>query len=220
MRLLQNYPPPDDPGVRGRLNECLETILNKAQEPPKSKKVQHSNAKNAVLFEAISLIIHNDSEPNLLVRACNQLGQFLSHRETNLRYLALESMCLLATSEFSHEAVKKHQETVINALKTERDVSVRQRAVDLLYAMCDRTNSEDIVLEMLTYLETADYSIREEMVLKVAILAEKYATDYKWYVDVILNLIRLAGDYVSEEVRKKKIYVLRLDNRIDASFKE
>ena len=208
LRLLQNYPPPDDPGVRGRLNECLETILNKAQEPPKSKKVQHSNAKNAVLFEAISLIIHNDSEPNLLVRACNQLGQFLSHRETNLRYLALESMCLLATSEFSHEAVKKHQETVINALKTERDVSVRQRAVDLLYAMCDRTNSEDIVLEMLTYLETADYSIREEMVLKVAILAEKYATDYKWYVDVILNLIRLAGDYVSEEVWYRVIQIV------------
>jgi len=208
LRLLQNYPPPDDQGVRGRLNECLVTILNKAQEPPKSKKVQHSNAKNAVLFEAISLIIHNDSEPNLLVRACNQLGQFLSHRETNLRYLALESMCLLATSEFSHEAVKKHQETVINALKTERDVSVRQRAVDLLYAMCDRTNSEDIVLEMLTYLETADYSIREEMVLKVAILAEKYATDYKWYVDVILNLIRLAGDYVSEEVWYRVIQIV------------
>jgi len=208
LRLLQNYPPPDDQGVRGRLNECLVTILNKAQEPPKSKKVQHSNAKNAVLFEAISLIIHNDSEPHLLVRACNQLGQFLSHRETNLRYLALESMCLLATSEFSHEAVKKHQETVINALKTERDVSVRQRAVDLLYAMCDRTNSEDIVLEMLTYLETADYSIREEMVLKVAILAEKYATDYKWYVDVILNLIRLAGDYVSEEVWYRVIQIV------------
>ena len=33
------------------------------------------------------------------------------------RYLALESMCLLATSEFSHEAVKKHQETVVTALK-------------------------------------------------------------------------------------------------------
>ena len=66
------------------------------------------------------LMLFFSSEPNLLVRACNQLGQFLSHRETNLRYLALESMCLLATSEFSHDAVKKHQETVINALKTER----------------------------------------------------------------------------------------------------
>ncbi|XP_015930610.1 AP-2 complex subunit alpha-2 [Parasteatoda tepidariorum] len=208
LRLLQNYPPPEDAGVRGRLTECLETILNKAQEPPKSKKVQHSNAKNAVLFEAISLIIHMDSEPNLLVRACNQLGQFLQHRETNLRYLALESMCLLATSEFSHEAVKKHQETIINALKTEKDVSVRQRAVDLLYAMCDKSNAEEIVGEMLSYLETADYSIREEMVLKVAILAEKYASDYTWYVDVILNLIRIAGDYVSEEVWYRVIQIV------------
>jgi len=136
LRLLQNYPPPDDPAVKARILECLETILNKAQEPPKSKKVQHSNAKNAVLFEvglhhcspamlgarlgvvkAISYIIHMDTEPAYLVRACNQLGQFLTHKETNLRYLALESMCLLATSEFSHDAVRKHQETIINALK-------------------------------------------------------------------------------------------------------
>ncbi|XP_014024061.1 AP-2 complex subunit alpha-1 isoform X5 [Salmo salar] len=208
LRLLQCYPPPEDGAVKGRLVECLETILNKAQEPPKSKKVQHSNAKNAILFEAISLIIHYDSEPNLLVRACNQLGQFLQHRETNLRYLALESMCTLASSEFSHEAVKTHIETVINALKTERDVSVRQRAADLLYAMCDRSNAKQIVAEMLSYLETADYSIREEMVLKVAILAEKYAVDYSWYVDTILNLIRIAGDYVSEEVWYRVIQIV------------
>ncbi|XP_047665612.1 AP-2 complex subunit alpha-2 isoform X1 [Tachysurus fulvidraco] len=208
LRLLQCYPPPEDAAIRGRLTECLETILNKAQEPPKSKKVQHSNAKNAVLFEAISLIIHHDSEPTLLVRACNQLGQFLQHRETNLRYLALESMCTLASSEFSHEAVKTHIDTVINALKTERDVSVRQRAVDLLYAMCDRSNSKQIVAEMLRYLETADYAIREEIVLKVAILAEKYAVDYTWYVDTILNLIRIAGDYVSEEVWYRVIQIV------------
>lgn len=91
-------------------------------------------------------------------------------------------MCLLATSEFSHDAVKKHQEVVILSMKVcyticfitesnslysvqmEKDVSVRQQAVDLLYAMCDKTNAEEIVQEMLNYLETADYSIREEMV--------------------------------------------------------
>jgi len=82
----------DDASVKNRLTECLETILNKAQEPPKSKKVQHSNAKNAVLFEAINLIIHMDSDPNLLVRGCNQLGQFLQHRETNLRSVVLQSL--------------------------------------------------------------------------------------------------------------------------------
>lgn len=31
--------------------------------------------------------------------------------------------------------------------------------------MCDKNNAEEIVSEMLTYLETADYSIKEEMVL-------------------------------------------------------
>lgn len=41
---------------------------------------------------------------------------------------------------------------------------MRQRAADLLYAMCDRSNAKQIVAEMLSYLETADYSIREEMV--------------------------------------------------------
>lgn len=70
--------------------------MNKAQDAPKSKKVQHANAKNAVLFEAIALIIHHDSEPSLLVRACNQLGTFLSHRETNLRYnLRIDSSRLM-----------------------------------------------------------------------------------------------------------------------------
>lgn len=45
-------------------------------------------------------------------------------------------------------------------------------------------------------------------VLKVAILAEKYAVDYTWYVDVILNLIRIAGDYVSEEVWYRVIQIV------------
>ncbi len=93
-------------------------------------------------------------------------------------------------------------------LQTERDVSVRQRAADLLYAMCDRSNAQAIVGEMLSYLETADYSIREEMVLKVAILAEKYATDYSWYVDTILMLIRVAGDYVSDEVWHRVVQIV------------
>ena len=44
--------------------------------------------------------------------------------------------------------------------------------------------------------------------LKVAILAEKYASDYTWYVDVILNLIRVAGDYVAEEVWYRVIQIV------------
>ena len=48
----------DDPVVRARLSEALEAILNRAQEPAKSKKIQYSNSKNSVLFEGINLILH------------------------------------------------------------------------------------------------------------------------------------------------------------------
>ena len=42
---------------------------------------------------------------------------------------------------------------------------MRQRAVDLLYAMCDHSNAVTIVTELLEYLKSkADYSIREELV--------------------------------------------------------
>ena len=40
-------------------------------------------------------------------------------------------MCLLATSEFSHEAVKKHQETVVTALKVNYDY-VSARPISLM----------------------------------------------------------------------------------------
>ena len=45
-------------------------------------------------------------------------------------------------------------------------------------------------------------------VLKIAILSEKYPHDYTWYVDTILNLIRLAGDYISEEVWYRIVQVV------------
>lgn len=40
---------------------------------------------------------------------------------------------------------------------------------------------QNIVEELMTHLETADPAIREEMVLKIAIIAEKYANDLNWY---------------------------------------
>ncbi|ESO08777.1 hypothetical protein HELRODRAFT_156513 [Helobdella robusta] len=208
LKLLQIFNFRESPVEKNRLVEVLDHILQKNHESLKSKKVQHVFAKNAVLLEAINLIVHVDGDQLLLVRSCNILGNFLIHREINLRFLALEGLCLLATTEYSHNVVKRHQELVLSALKTEKDIAVRQRAADLLYAMCDRNNVAVIVYEMLAYLENADHSLREEMVLKIAILSEKYAVDYTWYVDTILHLIKVSGDYVSDEVWYRVVKVI------------
>ncbi|KAG5221900.1 adaptin terminal region-domain-containing protein [Salix suchowensis] len=116
-------------------------------------------------------------------------------------------MAHLAARADSLEPIKKHQNTIILSLR-DKDISVRRRALDLLYSMCDVDNSELVVGELLRYLKVADYALREEMVLKIAILTEKYATSYKWYVDTILQLISAAGDHVGDEVWYRVVQIV------------
>ncbi len=59
--------------------------------------------------------------------------------------------------------IKRHMETVISSLR-DGDISIRRRALDLLYGMCDKSNAKRIVAELLNYLHNADYDIQEELV--------------------------------------------------------
>lgn len=197
LRLLQYYPPPSNVKIKAVLENSLQAIIDNSQETPKN--VQHNNAQNAVLFEAINLAIHLDPESKVVTAAARLLGRFILAKETNVRYLGLDSMAHLAACSESLEPIKMHQDTIIQSLK-DRDISVRRRGLDLLYSMCDTTNAKIIVGELLRYLQTADYNLREEMVLKIAILTERFATEYEWYVDIILQLISTAGDHVGPEV--------------------
>ena len=187
----------EDTTVRTVLHQVLQAIMNDSAE--QSRNVQHNNAQNAVLFEAISLAIHLDTNSPLVGTAAVLLARFISSKETNVRYLGLDTMAHLAALADSLEPIKKHQGTIILSLR-DKDISVRRRALDLLYSMCDVDNAELIVGELLQYLKVADYGLREEMVLKIAILTEKYSTSYEWYVDTILQLISAAGDHVGDEV--------------------
>ncbi|KAL2024068.1 hypothetical protein VTK56DRAFT_9848 [Thermocarpiscus australiensis] len=205
LRLLQYFPPSEDSHIRGMIRDSLQKILDLALET--NKNVQQNNAQNAVLFEAINLIIHLDTEHALMKQISSRLGRFIQSRETNVRYLGLEAMTHLAARSDTLDPIKQHQEVILGSLK-DRDISVRRKGLDLLYSMCDATNARVIVAELLHYLQNADFSIREEMVLKIAILTEKYATDVQWYVDISLRLIAMAGDHVSDEVWQRVIQII------------
>ncbi|KAL8947348.1 MAG: hypothetical protein Q9222_006360 [Ikaeria aurantiellina] len=205
LRLMQYYTPSEDTHVRNLIRESVQQILHEAMLMPKN--VQQNNAQNAVLFEAINLVIHLDTEHNLMVQISSRLGKFIQSRETNVRYLGLEAMTHFAARAETLDPIKRHQNIIIGSLR-DRDISVRRKGLDLLYSMCDPTNAQPIVNELLRYLQTADFAIREEMVLKIAILTEKYATDIQWYVDISLRLIAMAGDHVSDEVWQRVIQIV------------
>eukprot|EP00730_Choanoeca_flexa_P015651 TRINITY_DN7233_c0_g1_i2.p1 TRINITY_DN7233_c0_g1~~TRINITY_DN7233_c0_g1_i2.p1 ORF type:complete len:903 (+),score=315.87 TRINITY_DN7233_c0_g1_i2:51-2759(+) len=212
LRLLQLYPFPKDEAVAQRLTESLRRILDRSQEVAatggRKPKAQLKNSLNACLIEAINLIAHYDNDPELQIKACTILGTMLNAREVNNRFSALESLTVMAQTEYSHDAVKKHQGAVLTALQNEKDSTVQRRAADLLYALCDEHSVEAIVDQLLTFLKRADYAVREELVLKIAILAEKYVPVYSWYVDVMLRLIKQTGDYVPQQVWYRVIQVI------------
>jgi len=60
----------------------------------------------------------------------------------------------MAHIEEAAQQFKKHQDSIIKSLK-DKDVSLRRRALDVLYSMCDSHNSELVVGQLLEYLEVA-----------------------------------------------------------------
>ena len=46
----------------------------------------------------------------------------------------------------------RHRQSIINSLQ-DADISIRRRALDLLFAMCNPSNVREIVGELLSYLQ-------------------------------------------------------------------
>lgn len=212
FKLLQYYPPSQDETVQTALKKVINRVVE--SNSTTSKNVQQNNAQNAVLFEVINLAIHLDIDHTLMERIVNILGQFLTSRETNIRYLALNTMSNLA-ARYEQIPVSKYLITIIQSLR-DRDISVRRKAIDLLYSICNAENVRVIVNELLKYLQAADFAIRSEMVIRIAILVEKYANEFQWYVDISLRLISIAGSHVSDEVWQRVVQIVVNNENLQA----
>jgi len=213
LRFLRYFPATASKDLSKKLHDALQNVMLSAEKVTTKQTVaaNHKNALNAVLFEAIDLIIHYQTNSELVKQAAQLLGRFISPKESaNVRYLGLEAMGKLAMS-MSEEAgsiIKLHLETVISSLQ-DPDISIRRRALDLSFSMCDQENSQRIVGELLDYLLHADFDIQEELALKIAVLAEKFASNNRtWYVDTILRLISLGGNNVPDDVWHRVVQIV------------
>jgi AP-2 complex subunit alpha len=205
LRMLQYFPLPTDSTLVGRLNEVLERILTRTEV---TKSVNKNNSDHSILFEAINLIIHQEyrSDEKLRSKAVELLGKYIAVREPNIRYLGLSSMSKLA--KFANDTdIDQHKSRILFSLK-DGDISIRRRALELMFAMCNANNSEDVVEELLQHLVIAEYDIKEEMVLKIAILAERFAKNLNWYIDTVLQMIRVAGAYISKEIWHRVVQIV------------
>jgi hypothetical protein len=198
LKLLQYFPPTQDKSTAARLSHVIAEIINRTVI---TQNLNKDNADHAILFEAINLVVSlaRRGTPLHLEETCKLLGKFVAIRDPNFRYMGLEAMRKLALLPEMVPTIRTHQTTILASLK-DADVSLRKRALDLLFAICDKSNCEDIVDELMSMLQLEGLGMREELVLKVAILAEKYAPDLQWYVDTVMKLVSYAGAFVTDDI--------------------
>lgn len=209
LKILQYFPAPADRARAQHLAEVLGKILAATEV---TKSVNKNNADYSILFEAVALVTHLNLQgvKVLQEQTLALLGRYVGVREPNIRYLGLEAMARFAAVEGAVPGLRPHLPKIQYSLK-QADVSIRRRALDLMFALADQDNVVSVTAELLEFLAKADFDSREDIVLKIAILAERYATDFCWYVDLMLELIAQAGDFIPEEILFRVVQIVSVD---------
>ena len=191
------------------LTEYIEFYGKKTQTiVTEFKRFQRFYIEYSIFFELINLIDHLNLRLNFKIfdNYVNVLGSFLvgdsrrcPNSDINTRYLALDGMAKLSKYSNGNKIMKDHSAIILQSLR-DSDISIRRRALDLLFLICTPETVKTICKELLIYFSEDDPQLKEDITLKIAILSERFAPDYLWYIDCCLKMLEVAGDYAPEDI--------------------
>lgn len=187
-----------EPEFVGHLKKIVTKILSRTTLTNIKSK---DNTEYSILFEAVNVIIRYKTviDLDLQFQILSLVVVFLDAQDPNVKYLTLDTMTSILVLPGSGDVMKEQFKKILESLD-DIDTSMRRRGLDLLYLMCNSNNVGEIIEELLNYSEKTDMSIKEELALKIAILAEKFAPDLTWYIDVIIRLMTKSGDYITDDI--------------------
>lgn len=174
-------------------SETMNDILAQVATNTEAAK----NVGNSILYEAVLTILEIEAEPGLRVMAINILGKFLGNRDNNIRYVALNTLNKVVGIDTN--AVQRHRTIILDCLR-DGDISIRRRALELSYALVNEQNVRVMIRELLAFLEVADNEFKLGMTTQICLAAERFAPNKRWHIDTMLRVVKLAGNYVREEV--------------------
>lgn len=176
-----------------QISEQINDILAQVASNTDSSK----NVGNAILYEAVLTILDIEADSGLRVLGVNILGKFLTNKDNNIRYVALNTLNKVVAIE--PNAVQRHRNTILDCLR-DPDISIRRRALDLSFTLINDQNVRTLVRELLAFLEVADTEFKPIMTSQIGIAADRFAPNKRWHVDTMLRVLKLAGNYVKEQI--------------------
>jgi AP-1 complex subunit gamma-1 len=141
-----------------RMNDVLAQVAINTE--------QNKAAGNAILYETVMCIMSIEADSGLRVHAINILGRFLLNKDNNIRYVALNVLCKIVHKD--KQAIQRHRSTIVDCLQ-DADVSIRRRALDLVYALVTKGNVKQLVKELLNFLGLSnnDAEFRKQLTEKI-----------------------------------------------------
>ncbi|KAF7294435.1 AP-1 complex subunit gamma [Mycena kentingensis (nom. inval.)] len=176
-----------------KASETMNDILAQVATNTDSTK----NVGNSILYETVLTVLDIEADTGLRVMAINILGKFLSNRDNNIRYVALNTLNKVVSMDTN--AVQRHRNIILDCLR-DGDISIRRRALELSYALINEGNVRVLVRELLAFLEVADDEFKLPMTTQISLAAERFAPNKRWHIDTVLRFLRLAGNFVREEI--------------------
>ncbi|KAK4488848.1 hypothetical protein RD792_004638 [Penstemon davidsonii] len=179
------------------MNDILAQVATKTES--------NKNAGNAILYECVATIMSIEENGGLRVLAVNILGRFLSSRDNNIRYVALNM--LMKAISLDSQAVQRHRATILECVK-DSDASIRKRALELVYLLVNESNVKSLTKELVDYLEISDPEFKGDLTAKICSIVEKFSPEKIWYIDQMLKVLSEAGNNVKDEVWHALIVVI------------
>jgi len=188
--------------ILGKNNDEASEQMNDVLAQVATNTETSKNAGNAILYECVQTIMEIKSESSLRVLAVNILGRFLLNRDNNIRYVALNSLSKVVNEDIS--AVQRHRTTIVECLK-DADISIRQRALELIFQLVNDSNVIALTTELLNYLIIAQVEQKATLSSKIMQIVEKYSPNKKWRVDTIITMLSIASNQADESVIRTSI---------------
>ncbi|KIK60420.1 hypothetical protein GYMLUDRAFT_43730 [Collybiopsis luxurians FD-317 M1] len=155
------------------------------------------NVGNSILYETVLCVLDIEADSGLRVMAINILGKFLSNKDNNIRYVALNTLNKVVSIDTN--AVQRHRNIILDCLR-DGDISIRRRALELSYALINEQNVRILIRELLAFLEVADDEFKLGLTTQICLAAERFAPNKRWHIDTVLRVLKLAGNFVREEI--------------------
>ncbi|KAL3631045.1 hypothetical protein CASFOL_024029 [Castilleja foliolosa] len=191
--------------VLGRGDSDASDTMNDILAQVATKTESNKNAGNAILYACVATIMSIEDNSGLRVLAINILGRFLSSRDNNIRYVALNM--LMKAIALDSQAVQRHRATILECVK-DSDASIRKRALELVYLLVNESNAMSLTKELVDYLEVSDEEFKDDLTAKICSIVEKFSPEKIWYIDQMVKVLSEAGNYVKDEVWHALIIVV------------